>query len=100
MRLRQFELLSGKTPLFEVGRTFASFSNTLEALWCPHNTHEVSDTRQMGSTSPAELDTLEDAVSRFTTLSVVMSKLQKGLERIVQPQCIQSLKSFAHVALS
>lgn len=74
-------------PLFEVGGTFASFSSTFEALQCAHNIHENSDPRQMGSTLQAKLDTLEDSVNKFITLSVVMilhaetscMKLQKGL---------------------
>lgn len=81
-------------PLFEVGRTHLFLSSTLEALWCAHNIHGISDPRRMGSTLQAKLDILEDSLNKFMTLSVVMNKLQTGLGRhllywmsLFKPQC-------------
>lgn len=67
----------------------ASFSSTLEALWCAHSIQEMSDPREMGSTLQAQLDSLEDSVNKLLTLSEVMSKLQRRIGKT--PSLLDSL---------
>lgn len=84
-----------------MGGIIASFSSSLEAFWCAHNVQEISDPRQI--TLQAKLDSLEDSVNKFLTLSEVMNKFKKDWEDIfsfgfVAQTPVQSLKGFSSPA--